>query len=530
MWDLKLCLLKDNQLETLFVARWNAFVQQKAAERQLPARDYELDLRGRDKLSRSGCKSIMAAFVDQHLETLLSDPYYQTIDKPSVIRKMGAQPREYYFNSYTDQKLPEKGTFLKKVCKDLGLSYNLSASTISNFYSAKKGGLFYNIDLYCAAVYNDPNMHFYQHLHRVSDQKDITLDALSPFLLETHQATSLEQYWTLIQGMQQRPVLPQDHKPRKLWWGIGFFVSALTLLLALIRLSKETQATASTHPYQTEEQRIKQVIRTAQRLEMEAYFSIPMASPCTDTINWCDSCTPPCLYQLRKYYMPYLDSLKAYLGPKPQAATRDVVGSSVLRGWTLKNNFNPSRANITSIVVETLKDSIAVAKTGEYYLLEWFDSRLGERVYRYEVNSEQRYQLKKNNQGHWIIIDNQYPNGINRKPPPIVRCCRIAHLLDTDQPLNTWTDQDAIQHAVGAIERSNLTLSLKCIECHQRRLKRPVPDKVQKLLLEQRLLYQSLNTDALKVQDFDREKIALIQKAQHYVEGLGQGEAPLLVE
>ena len=80
-----------------------------------------------------------------------------------------------------------------------------------------------------------------------------------------------------------------------------------------------------------------------------------------------------------------------------------------------------------------------------------------------------------------------------------------------------WKDQDAIHAAHKAITNSNLHRSLDCIACYQKHLGRRIPFEVRQLMSREKLLYQSLNRDAMPMDEFDLQKTLLVQEAEQYI-------------
>jgi hypothetical protein len=78
------------------------------------------------------------------------------------------------------------------------------------------------------------------------------------------------------------------------------------------------------------------------------------------------------------------------------------------RGWSMRNNLNPSTARLMNIKISRMTDTVAEVRTREYWLLQWFSVEQGKNVYRYKEENWQTYFLSWNND-HWLVVDNPYP-------------------------------------------------------------------------------------------------------------------------
>jgi len=87
------------------------------------------------------------------------------------------------------------------------------------------------------------------------------------------------------------------------------------------------------------------------------------------------------------------------------------------RGWVLNNEKNPSRADLLSIEVESVKDGFAYVKTKEAWLIKWFETEITGYVYKYRVINEQDYILQKDKNGKWKVLSNTYKAEVGKELP-----------------------------------------------------------------------------------------------------------------
>lgn len=78
------------------------------------------------------------------------------------------------------------------------------------------------------------------------------------------------------------------------------------------------------------------------------------------------------------------------------------------RGWTLTNQDNPSTKRLIDVYVKDLSDKTAEARTTEYWLLMWWDSKSKRYAHYYSETNRQTYFLEKR-KNKWIVTDNPYP-------------------------------------------------------------------------------------------------------------------------
>lgn len=254
-----------------------------------------------------------------------------------------------------------------------------------------------------------------------------------------------------------------------------------------------------------EKEEIEQVIRKALQLEFSAYKAVPIDKNCCDTMNYSRNCMTPCLKKVRKSYMPYLDSLREYMGKELIAKIRGVVGGSVWKGWTLQNQYNRSIMTISTVEnINIVSDSsIAYAETRENCSIKWFDIELGEYVYYYDSPDTYRYTLKKEDGQNWKITDVE-DNTSGRIIRTALICCNLQEGL-VDAP----TTQERI---LKALNGADLNLALKYFQCFYKHKDEPIPDKVHTTYIELKYLYKNLNTHVIKSQEFNKEKIELVKK------------------
>ncbi len=77
------------------------------------------------------------------------------------------------------------------------------------------------------------------------------------------------------------------------------------------------------------------------------------------------------------------------------------------RGWTLRNEMNPSTKRLIDIRIRDISEGRADARTSEYWLLMWWS--IGEKKYIHtykEMNRQQYYLIWKNNK--WLVQENIY--------------------------------------------------------------------------------------------------------------------------
>ncbi len=256
---------------------------------------------------------------------------------------------------------------------------------------------------------------------------------------------------------------------------------------------------------------IERIIRKALQFEFNAYKGVPMDKNCWDTLNYSCMCETPCLEKVRRGYMPYLDSLKEYMGADLITQIRNVVGGSVWKGWTLQNKYNMSNMNVSAIdeIKIITGDSVAYAQTRENCSIQWFDIELGEYVYYYNSPDTYRYTLEKKDGQNWKIMDVE-DNTQGRIIRAALICCNLQEGL-----VNVHTTQESI---LKALEGKDLNRALKYLQCFHRDNNKPLPDQAHTIYIELKYLYKNLNTHVIKPHEFNQQKIKLVEKFSQWFE------------
>ena len=295
------------------------------------------------------------------------------------------------------------------------------------------------------------------------------------------------------------------------WIVVGFVTLVLIVVGAVFFLNGQLAVAAVAIDTLETRRAIEQVIRKAGKLEFSAYKAVPMDRACSDTIIYGQNYITPCLEKFRKSYMPYLDSLRDYMGKEPLAEIRDVVGSSVWKGWTIQNENNMSKRTLLSVEQITILkgDSIAYADTREEYLIEWFDIRLGEHVYYYGSPDKYRYTLKKDAFQKWKIEDiyDSTPSRIIRKA---IICCKLqGNLVDVST---------IRKYILTALDAGDLNLALMYIQCYYKHNDRKIPAKVNNTFIHLKYLHRDINIGAVHIEHFNEQKIELTKNFSTWFE------------
>jgi hypothetical protein len=172
-----------------------------------------------------------------------------------------------------------------------------------------------------------------------------------------------------------KPIIIESQKVIKSYknWALGMPLAAVMAFGAWFFWPKEN----------TDETKIRTLIKTANHAQFEAFKSCPD----------CD------MASMKPYYLEEGSAYK-YLAAALQNVQKDqrTIGQP---------KDNPSYFSIEEIYEVKITGTEAVARTAEFWLLKWYDTKQKKYSKKYEVANKQSYKMLKQ-KGVWKILDNNY--------------------------------------------------------------------------------------------------------------------------